>query len=595
MSPSIPAPICGVRLERGRSRRAAPARAPPETANDPRHGPPRSARGRHHPHPLDRWRPAGELRAPRRTDGRRADDVRPVDPPSPPLAAEPGLAQPGPLRAVGRSRVDAPVLDAPPDGLRRQPRRPQGLPAVGLDHPGSPGIRPDLGGRGDDRTARPGPRERHRHGHRGAAAGGGVQPARARHRRPPDLRHRQRRRHAGGGRLRGLLAGRPPKLGKLVVLYDDNRIQLDGPTAWAFSEDVLARFEAYGWHTQRVEDGNDIAAISAAIDAAKADDRPSVIAVRTHIGFGSPNKQDTQKAHGAPLGPDEVKLTKEAYGWDPDRTFYVPDDAAEVFHRAIDAGKDLVAEFHARLDRYTAAYPGRVGGAPAPPRGQAARGLGQGRAFVRGRDRGRDAQREPGLDPGAGGRAARAVRRLRGPLGVEPDRRQGQRPRPLRGRPRRTQPALRRPRARDGRDRERDRLPRRLPPLLRDVPDLQRLHARVGPARRPVRPPRDLRLDARLGGPGRGRPDAPARRALRRAACDPEPVVRAARRRERGGGGLGAGDRAADAAGAHSPVRSPSRSPARSCRRSPAHRRRRARACGAAGTCCARRRAGRRS
>ncbi len=214
MSPSIPAPICGVRLERGRSRRAAPARAPPETANDPRHGPPRSARGRHHPHPLDRWRPAGELRAPRRTDGRRADDVRPVDPPSPPLAAEPGLAQPGPLRAVGRPRVDAPVLDAPPDGLRRQPRRPQGLPAVGLDHPGSPGIRPDLGGRGDDRTARPGPRERHRHGHRGAAAGGGVQPARARHRRPPDLRHRQRRRHAGGGRLRGLLAGRPPEAGQ---------------------------------------------------------------------------------------------------------------------------------------------------------------------------------------------------------------------------------------------------------------------------------------------------------------------------------------------------------------------------------------------
>ena len=98
------------------------------------------------------------------------------------------------------------------------------------------------------------------------------------------------------------------KLGKLVVLYDDNRIQLDGPTEWAFSEDVLARFDAYGWHTQRVEDGNDVAAISAAIDAAEADDRPSVIAVRTHIGFGSPNKQDTQKAHGAPLGPDEVKL-----------------------------------------------------------------------------------------------------------------------------------------------------------------------------------------------------------------------------------------------------------------------------------------------
>ena len=167
------------------------------------------------------------------------------------------------------------------------------------------------------------------------------------------------------------------RLGKLVVLYDDNRIQLDGPTAWAFSEDVLARFDAYGWHTQRVEDGNDVAGISAAIDAAKADDRPSIIAVRTHIGYGSPNKQDTQKAHGAPLGPDEVRLAKEAYGWDPDRTFYVPDEAAEVFHRAIDAGKDLVAEWESRLDRYAAELPDRGRRAPAPARRPAARRLGR--------------------------------------------------------------------------------------------------------------------------------------------------------------------------------------------------------------------------
>ncbi len=147
------------------------------------------------------------------------------------------------------------------------------------------------------------------------------------------------------------------RLGRLIVLYDDNRIQLDGPTAWAFSEDVLGRYAAYGWHTQRVEDGNDVAAISAAIDSAKADERPSIIAVRTHIGFGSPNKQDTQKAHGAPLGPDEVRLVKEAYGWDPDRTFYVPDEAGALFRRAIDGGKDLVAEWESRLDRYSAEFP----------------------------------------------------------------------------------------------------------------------------------------------------------------------------------------------------------------------------------------------
>jgi len=147
------------------------------------------------------------------------------------------------------------------------------------------------------------------------------------------------------------------RLGKLIALYDDNRIQLDGPTSWAFTEDVVARFDAYGWHTQRVDDGNDIAAINAAIEAAKSDDRPSLIAVHTHIGFGSPNKQDTQKAHGAPLGPDEVRLTKEAYGWDPDKTFYVPDEAGALFLRAVDEGKAAVAEWDAALDAYAARFP----------------------------------------------------------------------------------------------------------------------------------------------------------------------------------------------------------------------------------------------
>jgi transketolase len=147
------------------------------------------------------------------------------------------------------------------------------------------------------------------------------------------------------------------RLGKLIVLYDDNHIQLDGPTAMAWSEDAVARFDAYGWHTQRVADGNDLTAIEAAIEAAVADDRPSLIAVRTHIGYGSPNKQDSQKAHGAPLGPDEVRLVKEAYGWDPDRTFYVPDDALAVFRSAVAAGEDLVADWEARLDAYAAAHP----------------------------------------------------------------------------------------------------------------------------------------------------------------------------------------------------------------------------------------------
>jgi transketolase len=147
-------------------------------------------------------------------------------------------------------------------------------------------------------------------------------------------------------------------LGKLIVLYDDNGIQLDGPTKMAWSEDVRARFDAYGWQTQLVEDGNDVAAIEAAIVAAREDGtRPSLIAVRTHIGFGSPNKQDSQKAHGAPLGPDEVRLTKEAYGWDPDRTFYVPDEAAAVFRAAVRAGEAHVAAWRERVHAYAAAHP----------------------------------------------------------------------------------------------------------------------------------------------------------------------------------------------------------------------------------------------
>ena len=147
------------------------------------------------------------------------------------------------------------------------------------------------------------------------------------------------------------------RLGKLIALYDDNRIQLDGPTAWAFDEDVLARFDAYGWHTQRVEEGNDLEAINAAIERAKADERPSLIAVHTTIGYGSPNKAGSQKAHGAPLGPEEVRLTKEAYGWDPDRTFYVPDEAGELFRRAVPAGEALVAEWEAAFERYAAEWP----------------------------------------------------------------------------------------------------------------------------------------------------------------------------------------------------------------------------------------------
>ncbi len=147
------------------------------------------------------------------------------------------------------------------------------------------------------------------------------------------------------------------RLGRLIVLYDDNHIQLDGPTEMAWSEDVVKRFDAYGWGTSRVEDGNDIEAIDAAIKDARAEDRPSLIAVRTHIGFGSPNKQDTQKAHGSPLGPDEVKLTKEAYGWDPDAQFLVPDEVGELFGDSGRRGDKVSEQWEERLAAYAKAFP----------------------------------------------------------------------------------------------------------------------------------------------------------------------------------------------------------------------------------------------
>ncbi len=147
------------------------------------------------------------------------------------------------------------------------------------------------------------------------------------------------------------------RLGKLIYLYDDNHIQLDGPTAMAWSEDVVARFDAYGWHTQRVADGNDLPAIDAAVEAAQEDPRPSLIAVRTHIGYGSPNRQDTQKAHGSPLGEDEVRLTKEFYGWDPDEHFVVPDAVREHFESVAAQGVTLINDYERRVAAYREAFP----------------------------------------------------------------------------------------------------------------------------------------------------------------------------------------------------------------------------------------------
>ncbi|MEN6643340.1 MAG: transketolase, partial [Armatimonadia bacterium] len=139
------------------------------------------------------------------------------------------------------------------------------------------------------------------------------------------------------------------KLGKLIYLYDDNEISIEGRTDLSFTENVPQRFEAYGWHVLTVEDGNDVDAISAAIDQAKLDDRPSLIVVQTHIGFGSP-KQDTAGAHGEPLGAEAMAATRAKLGW-PAETFHVPAEAAAHMKEAGARGAKLQAEWQSLLQK----------------------------------------------------------------------------------------------------------------------------------------------------------------------------------------------------------------------------------------------------
>jgi transketolase len=147
-------------------------------------------------------------------------------------------------------------------------------------------------------------------------------------------------------------------LGKLIYLYDANDITIDGSTALTFTEDVPARFRAYDWHVQRVEDANDLAAVDAAIRRAKAEpDRPSLILVKSHIGYGSPNKQDSAASHGAPLGAEEVRLSKENLGWPTDPPFHVPDAVYDHMQQAVADGAEAKAEWDALLEDYAEAHP----------------------------------------------------------------------------------------------------------------------------------------------------------------------------------------------------------------------------------------------
>ena len=290
-----------------------------------------------------------------------------------------------------------------------------------------------------------------------------FEPPGPRHRRPLDVRHLLRRRPPGGHQRRGRQPGRAPAPGpRSSSSTTTTTSSSTGPRRWPGRRTSLARFDAYGWHTQRVDDGNDLEAIEAAIEAARADERPSLIAVRTVIGYGSPNKAGSQKAHGAPLGADEVRLTKEAYGLDPDLTFHIPAAGAGALPRRRRArGRARGANGSGRLAAYAAEL--------SRPRPRSWSGAWLAElptdwdadlpVYAPEDDGAGDAQRLQERAAGAQGQAAGADRRRRRPLGEQPHRPHGRGRVP--GGPARSQHPLRRPRARHGRHRQRHRLPRR--------------------------------------------------------------------------------------------------------------------------------------
>ncbi|MEO8512721.1 MAG: transketolase [Ignavibacteria bacterium] len=147
------------------------------------------------------------------------------------------------------------------------------------------------------------------------------------------------------------------KLGNIIYLYDSNQISIEGSTGITFTDDTGKRFDAYGWHVQTVSDGNDTEAIEIAIVAAKdVTDKPSLIIVKTHIAYGSPNKQDKESSHGSPLGKEEVKLTKEFYGWDPEKQFYIPEEVSKFYREAISRGVAEENKWNDIYEKYSTKY-----------------------------------------------------------------------------------------------------------------------------------------------------------------------------------------------------------------------------------------------
>lgn len=151
-------------------------------------------------------------------------------------------------------------------------------------------------------------------------------------------------------------------LGKLICIYDDNKISIEGSTDITFTEDVGVRFSAYNWHVEKIDDGNDLQAITDAIKTAKTKtEKPSIIIVSTHIAFGSPNKQDSASAHGAPLGEEEIRLTKNNYGLPEDKSFFIPDSVYENFKTCVESGKKAESKWQNTYNEYVQKYPDLAG------------------------------------------------------------------------------------------------------------------------------------------------------------------------------------------------------------------------------------------
>ncbi len=430
-----------------------------------------------------------------------------------------------------------------PDGVRAHARRPRALPALGQPDARSPRAGSHDRRRGHHRAARSGVRECRRDGDRGAVARRHVQSAGPRDRGPPDLRHRERRRPDGGHRLGGGVARRrpPPRPADRPLRLEPHHALRDAPTSP--SPKTSARASRHTAGTCSTWTGWTWPRSTRRSRRARADERrPSLIVARTHIGFGSPHKQDTFEAHGEPLGEDEVRLTKRAYGWPEDaHVLRAGGGAAGIRQGSACAAPRCSSAWRQAMDGYRAAH-GELAGALdramagelppgwdaklpvfTPEDGDMATRDAGGKVIAAlaesvpnagrrvGRPRSVDAhhdEREGGLSErrGAGGRADAADAGI-GRRGVG-----------VRG----TEHPFRHPRARDDRDPHGDGASRRRGAVRRDLPHVLRLHAPEHPAGRAERGARHLRVDPRQHRARRGRPDPPAGRAARQPAGDAE-------------------------------------------------------------------------